>query len=164
MLMAMAARFSCVAVAARLSPDSAGDTNTIASIIASQQVRRAPAFDRFIQNGPLTRTRRLKKADCEVDFFFMNEVWDEVVVSLEAPQAPQESSVFLKCAEACQYFFLKFSLDASWTVGMRESRVQRAKSRAQSAERREQRAESREQSAESEEQRRLCPWLLALSP
>src|ERR1700730_623545 len=45
--MVVAARFSWVAVAARVSPDSAGDKNAITNIIASQQVRRAPAFDRF---------------------------------------------------------------------------------------------------------------------
>jgi hypothetical protein len=32
----------------RLSPDSAGDKNTIANIIASQQVRSAPVFNRFM--------------------------------------------------------------------------------------------------------------------
>jgi hypothetical protein len=32
----------------RLSPGSAGDKNAITNIIASQQVRRAPAVDRFM--------------------------------------------------------------------------------------------------------------------
>jgi hypothetical protein len=133
MLMAMAVRFSCVAVAVRLSPDSAGDKNTMAKIIASQQVRCAPVFDRFMQGRTLTRTRSLKKADCEVDFFFMNEVWDGVVVSLEAPASAPREQCFSQMCGSVSILFSKFSLDASWTVGMRESRAQSAESREQRA-------------------------------
>src|SRR5437588_2861827 len=76
--------------------------------------RKAPAS---ATNRP-NRTRRLKKADCEVDFFFMR--WSFAVGFVETPGAfqrcftyvPQRSgsgNAFLaECGEMCQHHFFVF--------------------------------------------------------
>ena len=63
------ARSLCAGALVRLSPDSARTKNTMANVVASQQVSRAAAFDRFIVLLLLLRAERLRDFGfrCELD-------------------------------------------------------------------------------------------------
>jgi hypothetical protein len=79
-----------------------------------------PIKTRRLKNPPSPRLRRAG-ADCEVDFFFMDEVWAERRVCPERQRAFQElffilerlqtgfgnlsRSLLVRSAEVCQYFF-----------------------------------------------------------
>src|SRR6266536_5593082 len=102
MWMAPAARSFCVVTALRLSPDSAGDKNTIANITASQQVRCAPVFNRFTSGLDVTAH--------DVDNLpglASNAGRDVVVLSL----AGSDFMVLFCSAPALRIFFLNIDIE-----------------------------------------------------
>src|SRR6266404_3193480 len=74
-----------------LSPDLACDKNTIANIIASQQIRRAPAFDRFISRLDISRNLAPNS--------------ERIVVVLSLPVFDSMVLLLLLCASVSDFLF-----------------------------------------------------------